>query len=177
MDAKNEAAVLPSPVLHPVEGSGGNGERPSDDEIAAFPNLHFVVPGQTRGGCVVNGSFAKRKVSMGLEDWVNYQPDCLRRDISAWLLTISASSAVVRHVLDSTSYFEFNERIQGGLMPEDITIHWSVHIGIGGNSGDIANVILRLAILSSTSTMRTWTVSGISGNGRVSIHVWLSDND
>jgi tyrosinase len=46
----------------------------------------------------------------------------------------------VSHVLDADSFYEFNIRAQGGLMPDEITLHGSAHIAIGGNSGDIANV-------------------------------------
>ncbi|KAL2208498.1 Di-copper centre-containing protein [Sarocladium strictum] len=140
LDANNEADVLSSPIFHPTTGFGGNGPYIPDSEASAFPNLPFIVPGRSGGGCVADGPFASRTVSLGLGESTAYNPHCLRRDISPWLLTHSANSGVVNHVLDADSFYEFNIRAQGGLMPDEITLHGSAHIAIGGNSGDIANV-------------------------------------
>jgi tyrosinase len=140
LDAVSEEAVLASPLFDPVYGFGGNGPYIPDEEAAAFPNLPFVVPGRSGGGCITDGPFADRNVSLGLGDSVEYQPHCLRRDISPWLLTHAANADVVSHVLDAPDFWEFNKRAQGGLMPDEITLHGSGHIAIGGNAGEIANV-------------------------------------
>ncbi|KAH7305905.1 hypothetical protein B0I35DRAFT_471468 [Stachybotrys elegans] len=140
LDAVSEDAVLASPIFDPVDGFGGNGAYISDEEAFAFPNLPFVVPGRSGGGCVTDGPFASRPVSLGLGESTEYNPHCLRRDMSPWLLTHSANSDVVDHVMAAPDFWEFNKRAQGGLMPDEITLHGSGHIAIGGNSGDIANV-------------------------------------
>lgn len=140
LDAGSEADVLASPIFDAVNGFGGNGVYIPDEEAMAFPNLPFKVPGRSGGGCVTDGPFADREVSLGLGESLEYNPHCLRRDISPWLLTHAANAGVVSHVLEANSFYEFNIRAQGGLMPEEITLHGSAHIAIGGNSGDIANV-------------------------------------
>ncbi|KAH7018046.1 uncharacterized protein B0I36DRAFT_435445 [Microdochium trichocladiopsis] len=140
LDAGSEAAILKSPVLDPVTGFGGNGPYIPDAEAAAFPNLPFVVPGRSGGGCVPNGPFAKRNVSLALGDTLGYDPHCLRRDISPYIVTQAGNASVVNWALAAPNFYEFNIRLQGGLQPDQMTLHASVHIGIGGNSGDIANV-------------------------------------
>lgn len=140
LDAKSEDDVLKSPLLDPIIGFGGNGPYMSDTEASAFPNLPFVVPGRSGGGCVANGPFAKRNVSLALGATLEYDPHCLRRDISPYIVTQAGNASVVDWALSADNFYDFNIRVQGGLQPDQMTLHASVHIGIGGNTGDIANV-------------------------------------
>ncbi|KAL8285577.1 hypothetical protein RB597_002584 [Gaeumannomyces tritici] len=140
LDSNSEADVLKSPIWDAEFGFGGNGDFVPDDVAATFPNVPFVVPGRTGGGCVKDGPFAQRNVSMGLGASTAFTPHCLRRDISPWLVSHSSNQGVVDRVLDQPDYMKFNIGLQGGLMPDDITLHGGGHIGVGGNTGDIANV-------------------------------------
>lgn len=140
LDANNEADVLKSPVFDPVTGFGGNGPYIPDAEAAVFPNLPFVVPGRSGGGCVPNGPFAKRNISLALGATLAYDPHCMRRDVSPLVVSRAGNQGVVNNALASPNFYEFNKRVQGGLQPDQLTLHASVHIGVGGNTGDIANV-------------------------------------
>jgi len=64
-----------------------------------------------------------------------YDPQCLRRDISPWLLTIACNNSTVNYALAAPDFFQFNIRLQGGLQPADIRLHGGGHIAVGGNTG------------------------------------------
>lgn len=132
--------MLRSPVFDPVTGFGGNGPYIPDAEAAVFPNLPFVVPGRSGGGCVPDGPFAGRNVSLALGATLGFDPHCLRRDISPQVVHAAGNQGVVDSALAQPNFFEFNKRLQGGLTPAELTLHAAIHIGVGGNSGDIANV-------------------------------------
>ncbi|KAI9170636.1 Tyrosinase P [Paramyrothecium foliicola] len=140
LDAGNEDAMAASPVLDPLDGFGGNGAFISDEEALTFPNLLYVVPSRSGGGCVPDGPFADWNVSLGLGGSLKYSPHCLRRDFSPWIFAHAGNIGVVNHALDSSDYFEFNVRAQGRPEPENMTLHGCGHIGIGGNTGDMANL-------------------------------------
>lgn len=140
LDANNEADVLDSPVFDPATGFGGNGPYIPDSEAAVFPNLPFVVPGRSGGGCVPDGPFAGRNISLALGATLAYDPHCLRRDVSPYIVARAGNQGVVNNALAAPDFYQFNRRVQGGLNPDEMTLHASVHIGVGGNTGDIANV-------------------------------------
>lgn len=140
LDSNSEADVMKSPIWDSEFGFGGNGEFIPDSVASKVDNVPFVVPGRTGGGCVKDGPFAKRNVSMGLGPSVEFSPHCLRRDISPWLISHSLNQSVVDRALSRPDYMQFNIDLQGGVNPDTMLLHGGGHVGIGGNTGDLSNV-------------------------------------
>lgn len=139
LDTNSEADVMKSPIWDPEFGFGGNGDFVPDDVASKVNNVAWLVPGRTGGGCVKDGPFAKRNVSMGLGTSVEFKPHCLRRDISPWLLSHSTNQGVVDRVLSRPDFMQFNMDLQGGVYPDNVTLHGGGHVGVGGNTGDLSN--------------------------------------
>ncbi|KAI0851358.1 hypothetical protein F5Y00DRAFT_267959 [Daldinia vernicosa] len=140
-DAVDEASLLGSPIFDPKYGFGGNGDYIED--ISNFPDewvTDIDIPGRTGGGCLPNGPFAETNASMGPGRHTEYTPHCIRRDFSPWLMLRTLNTSTINFVLNASSYFEFEHRIEGlTLGIEGVSVHSGGHLGIGGMIGDMAN--------------------------------------
>ncbi|KAI8633915.1 hypothetical protein F5Y19DRAFT_489347 [Xylariaceae sp. FL1651] len=142
IDAVSEAEFLKAPVFDQWSGFGGNGPYIAD--ISDFPDdwkTMVDIPGRTGGGCVRDGPFAQVPISMGPGNHTEYTPHCLRRDFSPWLATQTLNTSILESVMDASSYFELDLRIQGvALGVHFMSLHAGGHLGVGGMIGDVANV-------------------------------------
>ncbi|TLD09242.1 uncharacterized protein PgNI_06966 [Pyricularia grisea] len=132
-----------SPVFDDVYGLGGNGAFIEDvSSPIEFPiKTPTEIPGRTGGGCVTTGPFANLTVSMGLGDSLEFQPHCLRRDFSPTLASTSMSHEVISKTLANSNFWGFSRWIQGfGFDAENLTIHGGMHLSIGGQVGEAADV-------------------------------------
>ncbi|KAI5861276.1 hypothetical protein GGS23DRAFT_160792 [Durotheca rogersii] len=140
-DSDNETSILKSPIFHPDTGFGGNG--PYIEDVSYFPEewqTGIDIPGRSGGGCIADGPFAGSNISMGPGNHTEYNPHCLRRDMSPWLMTQSLNKSTVEFILNSTDYFELDHRIEGlELGLSGISIHVGGHLGIGGKIGEMSN--------------------------------------
>lgn len=138
LDAVSEAKVLKSPVFDSFLGFGGNGAFIAD--TTGFPADQqgpFPIPGRQGGGCVTTGLFSLRQVNMGPGNHTEYNPHCLRRDISPWLFSQSLNAAVVDRILAEPNFFEFELTTEGrGPTVPDIATHGGGHLSVGGNIGE-----------------------------------------
>ncbi|KAM7194203.1 hypothetical protein V8F33_007349 [Rhypophila sp. PSN 637] len=162
LDAVSEAKVMQSPVFDSFLGFGGNGGYIAD--VSNFPPEYISmvdVPGRTGGGCVTSGIFSLRPVSMGPGNSTAYNPHCLRRDISPWLITQTLNSTVYNRVLSQPDFFHFTLVTEGAApgVPA-MTTHGGGHLGVGGNVGEIANMYSSpgdpLFFLHHSQIDRTW---------------------
>ncbi|KAI1408478.1 hypothetical protein F5Y13DRAFT_182677 [Hypoxylon sp. FL1857] len=140
-DVVDETSVLNSPVFDTEYGLGGNGDYIED--LSGFPDewkASLEVPGRSGGGCLPDGPFASLNASMGPGNYTEYTPRCVRRDFSPWLIARTLNAHTVAFVMDASSYFELEHRIEGiGGGIEGVSIHGGGHLGIGGTLGDMAN--------------------------------------
>lgn len=160
MDADTEQAFVASPVFDPVTGFGGNGPYVNTTNMNNTNLGEEKVPGKTGGGCVPDGPFANVSVNMGpgtagpcffvppsrhsltckAGNSVAYNPRCLIRDFSPYLVTWTLNSSLVDWALAADSYAVFDIRAQGdGISVWDMTYHGGGHAGIGGDVGDMGN--------------------------------------
>ncbi|TDZ28233.1 N-acetyl-6-hydroxytryptophan oxidase ivoB [Colletotrichum spinosum] len=134
---------MDAPVFDDVYGFGGNGPYVEDlSNEQEFPSkTPTEIPGRTGGGCVRSGPFANLTVPMGLGASLEHQPHCLRRDFSPTLAAGALSDEVVERALSSETYDAFNLHVQGySFQVEDITLHAGMHLGIGGQVGENADM-------------------------------------
>ncbi|KAH8657993.1 hypothetical protein BX600DRAFT_468500 [Xylariales sp. PMI_506] len=141
IDAVSEEAFVASPLFDPDYGFGGNG--PWIANVSTFPPNFLAIidiPGRTGGGCIEDGPFAGRNVSMGPGNSTDYTPHCLRRDFSPWLVTQTLNSSVYDFTTSATTYFDLEHRSEGlSLAVEGITLHGGGHLGVGGDLGEMSN--------------------------------------
>ncbi|KAI1467969.1 uncharacterized protein F4812DRAFT_459251 [Daldinia caldariorum] len=140
-DVANVESLLGSPIFDSEYGFGGNGDYIAD--ISGFPDewvTDIDIPGRSGGGCLTDGPFAGINASMGPGRHTEYTPHCIRRDISPWLMLRSLNADTVNFVLNSSSFFELDHRIEGlALGVLAVSVHGGGHLGIGGMLGDMAN--------------------------------------
>jgi tyrosinase len=140
LDADTEQAFLDSPLFDPITGFGGNGPYVNTTNMNNTNLGEEKVPGKTGGGCVPNGPFVNLSVNMGPGNSTAYNPRCLKRDFSPYLVSWTLNSSLVNWVLAADSYAVFDLRAQGdGISVWDMTYHGGGHAGVGGDTGDIGN--------------------------------------
>ncbi|CAJ2507926.1 Uu.00g091120.m01.CDS01 [Anthostomella pinea] len=137
LDAVSPEAFLKAPVFDAVDGFGGNG--PYVDS-ANDPSVVAHIPGKTGGGCITDGPFKDRKVSMGPGKSTKLNPHCLRRDIAPEFAASKLNSTMVDWVLSADNFLEFDIRVQGGISADAATYHGGGHRGVGGDLGEIADI-------------------------------------
>lgn len=126
------ASYVNSPVFDPVTGFGGNGPfEPSD------PNGWFEVPGRTGGGCVSDGPWAGLSdvVHLGPGANVEYNPQCLRRDLSPYFAARYLGMNQTALTLSQPDFGWFNAVVEGKPDFEDSGVHGGGHYGVGGTLG------------------------------------------
>ncbi|KAB5518049.1 hypothetical protein GE09DRAFT_978746, partial [Coniochaeta sp. 2T2.1] len=145
--SSGEANVLNSPIFDYVYGFGGKFDRgngPYIANISSFPDEWKTIvdiPGRQGGGCITNGPFKDRQIPMGPANHTDYTPHCLRRDISPWLITQTTNSSLLNWVLQATSHWDLDHRIEGlSLDVAGMTLHAGGHLGVGGMIGEMANM-------------------------------------
>ncbi|KAI1211693.1 Di-copper centre-containing protein [Annulohypoxylon truncatum] len=140
-DSATEAALLNSPIFDDEYGFGGNGDYIED--ISGFPDAWkttFDIPGRSGGGCISDGPFAGLNASMGPGNNTEYNPRCVRRDFSIWLMARALHTDTIAFVMAASTYFELEHRIEGlNLGVAAASVHGGGHLGIGGVLGDMAN--------------------------------------
>ncbi|KAK5658686.1 hypothetical protein OQA88_2083 [Cercophora sp. LCS_1] len=140
LDADSEIAWVNSPVFDPVTGFGGNGPYVNTTLMDGTNLGPEKVPGKTGGGCVPDGPFANVTVSMGTGKITTYNPHCLKRDFSPFLVSWTLNSSLVNWVLQAPDFANFDIRSQGdGISVWDMSYHGGGHAGVGGDTGDIGN--------------------------------------
>ncbi|CAG8948873.1 hypothetical protein HYFRA_00001996 [Hymenoscyphus fraxineus] len=138
---ENTAETFPkSPLFDPVYGVGGNG--PWVENVSSIPvsNPAVILADRTGGGCLDNGPFANLTVTMGIGNNLDYNPHCLRRDFCPELIASALSDERLAAVRNAPTFNDFNIAIQGkSLAVPDAAIHLGLHIGIGGQVGELAD--------------------------------------
>ncbi|KAI0892269.1 hypothetical protein F4806DRAFT_242503 [Annulohypoxylon nitens] len=140
-DSATEITLLNSLVFDDKQGFGGNGDYVED--LSIFPSewkASFDIPGRSGGGCIPNGPFAGLNATMGPGNNTNYNPRCVRRDFSIWLMARALHTDTIAFVMAASTYFDLDHRIEGlDLGIAAASVHAGGHLGIGGVLGDMAN--------------------------------------
>ncbi|KAI0885542.1 Di-copper centre-containing protein [Annulohypoxylon maeteangense] len=140
-DSVTEAALLNSPVFDNEYGFGGNGDYVED--LSGFPDewkTAFDIPGRSGGGCIPDGPFAGLNASMGPGNHTDYNPRCVRRDFSIWLMARALHTDTIAFVMAADTYVDLEHRTEGlDLGIAAASVHGGGHLGIGGVLGDMAN--------------------------------------
>ncbi|KAF5704915.1 monophenol monooxygenase [Fusarium mundagurra] len=128
-----------SPIFDAETGFGGNGVF---IDISSWTNVTRQVAGRTGGGCVTDGPFAKGEfeVHAGPDNSTAYKPRCLARDISAEYGISKLNQTVVDWTLQAKDFFEFDQRVQGGVSAESQGYHGGGHLAIGGSLGEMGDM-------------------------------------
>lgn len=72
---------------------------------------------------------------------MSYNPHCVRRDFSPTLVSTALSGLNIGLALNASTFNDLNTNIQGhSFEVKDITLHGGLHIGIGGQVGDQADM-------------------------------------
>ncbi|PNP78497.1 hypothetical protein FNYG_08127 [Fusarium nygamai] len=128
-----------SPIFDVETGFGGNGVF---IDISSWTNVTGQVSGRTGGGCVTDGPFAKGEfeVHAGPDNSTAYKPRCLARDIAAEYGISKLNQTVVDWTLEAKNFFEFDQRVQGGVSAESQGYHGGGHLAIGGSLGEMGDM-------------------------------------
>ncbi|KAI1049168.1 hypothetical protein LB506_004653 [Fusarium annulatum] len=128
-----------SPIFDAETGFGGNGVF---IDISGWTNVTRKVSGRTGGGCVTDGPFAKGEfeVHAGPDSSTAYKPRCLARDISAEYGILKLNQTVVDWTIEAKDFFEFDQRVQGGVSSESQGYHGGGHLAIGGSLGEMGDM-------------------------------------
>ncbi|KAH7211485.1 hypothetical protein DER44DRAFT_807467 [Fusarium oxysporum] len=128
-----------SPIFGAKTGFGGNG---AFIDTSSWTNVTRQVSGRTGGGCVADGPFAKRdfEVHAGPDNSTDYNPRCLTRDIAPEYGISKLNQAVVDWTLEVKDFFEFDQRVQGGVSAESQGYHGGGHLAIGGSLGEMGDM-------------------------------------
>ncbi|KAI9929412.1 hypothetical protein ASPWEDRAFT_51984 [Aspergillus wentii DTO 134E9] len=128
----------------------GNGDyiRHNDSELA--PGIY--IPTGNGGGCVSTGPFKNWTVNLGpvqpIEklpglvaqngSGLNYNPRCLRRDISAYCAQWTTTEVVMDLLVNQTTILNFQNKMQGLVNSTDfyLGLHGGGHYTIGGDPAD-----------------------------------------
>ncbi|KAK9481697.1 hypothetical protein V1527DRAFT_486371 [Lipomyces starkeyi] len=138
LDVNTEADFPKSPVFDPVYGFGGNGAYIN---TTSWTNVSLHIPGKTGGGCISTGPFVNMSVNMGPgSNSFTYNPRCLTRDFSPWLVTRTLNASVVAWALQAPDFYEFDRRVEGGVTLDTATYHSGGHKGVGGDIGEISDL-------------------------------------
>ncbi|KAH6653182.1 hypothetical protein BKA67DRAFT_647138 [Truncatella angustata] len=140
LDADSEEGFLASPVFDNMTGFGGNGPYVNTTDYETT-NVPVKIPYKTGGGCVEDGPFLNMSVNMGPGSNIEYNPQCLTRDFSPWLITQTLNTTVVDWGLSANSFAVYDYRTQGtGIEVSGMTYHAGGHLGVGGDIGTIGNM-------------------------------------
>lgn len=131
---------LQSPLFDPVSGYGGNGQRLN---VSTLADLVAAAIGGTGGGCVIDGPFQSRKLSIGpMGQMMPNKTRCLTRNFNIKMAYSSASSKSMRKILSAKSMAEFRQLAETGVHQNWETIQDGIdslgsmhnigHFGIGG---------------------------------------------
>ncbi|EWG47590.1 hypothetical protein FVEG_07657 [Fusarium verticillioides 7600] len=128
-----------SPIFDAETGFGGNGVF---IDISSWTNVTRQVSGRTGGGCVTDGPFAKGEfeVHAGPDTSTAYNPRCLARDVAAEYGISKLNQTVVDWTLGAKDFFEFDQRVQGGVSAESQGYHGGGHLAIGGSLGEMGDM-------------------------------------
>ncbi|KAG9497468.1 hypothetical protein J7337_010329 [Fusarium musae] len=128
-----------SPIFDAKTGFGGNGVF---IDISSWTNVTRQVSGRTGGGCVTDGPFAKGEfeVHAGPDNSTAYNPRCLARDVAAEYGISKLNQTVVDWTLGAKDFFEFDQRVQGGVSAESQGYHGGGHLAIGGSLGEMGDM-------------------------------------
>lgn len=161
------AEWLQSPIFDPISGYGGNGKRvnattPAGINSTALAALAKIIPGLdlpmmggTGGGCVLDGPFRNRTLSIGpMGQMTPNNTRCLTRNIDAKMAQTSANSKSMRKVLSAKSMVEFRQWAESGARDWSLSMkgvsvdsfgsmHAIGHSGIGGEVSSRDSVFSR----------------------------------
>jgi len=128
-----------SPVFDPVTGFGGNGPFEASD-----PNGFFEVPGRTGGGCVSDGPWAGLSdvVHLGPGPNIEYNPQCLRRDLSPYFAARYLGMNQTALTLSQPDFGWFNAVVDGKPDFEASGVHGGGHYGVGGTLGTMGDLFI-----------------------------------
>lgn len=138
LDATSESAFLASPVFNSVTGFGGNGPFVETD-----PSNPFNVPGRSGGGCVTGGPFAGVNdiVHLGPSDAVEYNPQCLKRDLSPYFGARYLGMNQTQVTLAQGDFGWFARTVEGMPSFETSGVHGGGHYGVGGTLGEFSSFL------------------------------------
>ncbi|CCT73062.1 related to monophenol monooxygenase [Fusarium fujikuroi IMI 58289] len=139
LDSNSMEDFESSPIFDAETGFGGNGVF---IDISGWTNVTRQVSGRTGGGCVTDGPFAKGQfeVHAGPDNSTAYKPRCLARDISVEYGISKLNQTVVDGTLEAKDFFEFDQRVQGGVSSESQGYHGGGHLAIGGSLGEMGDM-------------------------------------
>ncbi|MCJ1445378.1 MAG: hypothetical protein MMC23_005883 [Stictis urceolatum] len=141
-----------SPYFDGSDGSmGGNGVYEAHNATEGLPTLINPIPPGVGGGCVKTGPFKNLQVNLGpvsstlstvpnqAGNGLNYNPRCLKRDISPWVSSRwnkdSDSFALINN---NTDIYWFQTAMQGFFNVGDYGVHTGGHFTyLGDPAGDL----------------------------------------
>ncbi|KAH7254325.1 uncharacterized protein BKA55DRAFT_593890 [Fusarium redolens] len=128
-----------SPIFDAGTGFGDNGVF---IDTSSWTNVTRQVSGRTGGGCVTDGPFAKGEfeVHAGPDNSTAYNPRCLARDIAPEYGVSKLNQTVVDWTFEAKDFFEFDQRVQGGVSAESQGYHGGGHLAIGGSLGEMGDM-------------------------------------
>ncbi|RDI87962.1 hypothetical protein Vi05172_g1759 [Venturia inaequalis] len=135
---------LQSPLFDTVSGYGGNGQR-----VNASAPAGGIAVGGTGGGCVLDGPFQNRTLSIGpMGQMLLNNTRCLTRNFNVKVAYMSASSKSMRKILGAKSMAESRQLAEssvesrramseGGNIDSFGSMHSIGHVGIGGEASSL----------------------------------------
>ncbi|KAJ5899598.1 hypothetical protein N7495_004342 [Penicillium taxi] len=124
----------------------GNGAYIADRPDIKFSvgDLQVTLPIGTGGGCVETGPFKNYTVNLGPvalapggnDHPLDYNPRCLKRDLTTALLQNYANYSSIVHLLQNNdNIWDFENHLQGAPYTGSIGVHGAGHYSIGGDPG------------------------------------------
>ncbi|MCJ1466150.1 hypothetical protein MMC07_004769 [Pseudocyphellaria aurata] len=152
LDAHNiEASPLFDGSDSSMSGNGiavPHGNRRKVNSFPGRPTSVTIVPAGNGGGCVITGPFANITVSFGQVGGdlnpgllnnphnLDFNPHCLRRDLSPKVVEPALAPERVRAILSSPNIVVFNQLLNVGVVPGVQGLHGGGHEGVGGDMSD-----------------------------------------
>ncbi|KAF4335285.1 hypothetical protein FBEOM_10860 [Fusarium beomiforme] len=111
-------------------------------DISNWTNVTRQVSGRTGGGCVSDAPFANGQfeVHAGPGTSTAYNPRCLTRDIAPEYGISKLNSTMVNWTLEAKDFFEFDQRVQGGVSADSQGYHGGGHLAVGGSLGEMGDM-------------------------------------
>lgn len=173
---------LQSPLFDTVSGYGGNGQR-----VNASAPAGGIAVGGTGGGCVLDGPFQNRTLSIGpMGQMLLNNTRCLTRNFNVKVAYMSASSKSMRKILGAKSMAESRQLAEssvesrramskGGNIDSFGSMHSIGHVGIGGEASSLTLVVFS-QVLSLTAATDERSVQFHQRSSVLSASCWIGSS-